>query len=383
MSAVPTRPPSTEGGRPGPGGGPSRHRDPAVVTRGLTKRYGELVAVDDLDLHIEAGSVFGLIGPNGAGKTTTFAMLASLLTPTAGDVRVLGVDPTRHPYDLRPRLGYVPDVLGLYDNTRVDEYLRFFAAAYDLPKKRWGAAVDRVLQLAELTDRRRSMVNTLSRGMKQRLSLGRALLHDPDLLILDEPASGLDPRARVDLRRLLDQLRGEGKTIVISSHILAELEDLCDEVAILRRGQLLADGPPRRILEQLGGSRQIRVRLEGGAARTVTVSNESHQRDLLRRLVDEGLPVVEYTHVEAGLEALFLRLTADPDEGGAEPGADALAAALDRTDPNVAAPTGEDAEGLDGKRGGRRAEGGDRGEGDGAGAARRGRRLRRSKRAHR
>ena len=288
--------------------------EPAVHTRGLTKRYGDVVAVDQLDLDVAAGSVFGLIGPNGAGKTTTFAMLASLLAPSSGEVRVLGIDPRKDPYALRPRLGYVPDVLGLYDNTRVDEYLRFFASAYDLPRKQWAAEIGRVLELAELTDRRRSMVNTLSRGMKQRLSLGRALLHDPDLLILDEPASGLDPRARVQLRQLLDRLRTQGKTIVISSHILAELEDLCDEVAILQRGRLLADGPPRQILEQLGGNRVIRVRLQGGGTRTLTVSGEEHQRDLLKRLVEEGLPVVEFTHVEAGLEALFLRLTADPDD---------------------------------------------------------------------
>ncbi len=292
---------------------------PAVRTRGLTKRYGEVIAVDQLDLDVDAGTVFGLIGPNGAGKTTTFAMLASLLTPTAGEMSVLGIDPREHPYELRPRLGYVPDVLGLYDNTRVEEYLRFFASAYDLPRKQWDGAIDRVLDLAELSERRRSMVNTLSRGMKQRLSLGRALLHDPDLLILDEPASGLDPRARVELRQLLDRLRQQGKTIVISSHILAELEDLCDEVAILQRGHLLAHGPPRKILDELGGTRVIRARLQGGATRTFTVQDEQHQRNLLRILLDEGLPVVEFTHVDAGLEALFLRLTADPEEVAAEP----------------------------------------------------------------
>ena len=286
---------------------------PAISTRRLTKRYGEVVAVDQLDLEVAAGSVFGLIGPNGAGKTTTFAIFASLLSPSSGQVRVLGIDPQRDPYALRPRLGYVPDVLGLYDNTRVEEYLRFFASAYDLPRKRWTAEIDRVLELAELGGRRRSMVHTLSRGMKQRLSLGRALLHDPDLLILDEPASGLDPRARVQLRQLLDRLRRQGKTIVISSHILAELEDLCDSVAIMQRGQLLAQGPPRQILDRLGGDRVIRVRLEGGAARTVTVSGEQHQRDLLKRLLEEDLPVVEFTHVDAGLEALFLRLTAEPE----------------------------------------------------------------------
>jgi ABC-2 type transport system ATP-binding protein len=301
--------PAPAGPPPGPDAG-----GPAIWTRDLTKRYGDVVAVDQLSLDVAPGTVFGLIGPNGAGKTTTFAMLASLLKPTSGDLRVLGIDPRKDPYALRPRLGYVPDVLGLYDSTRVEEYLRFFASAYDLPRKAWKGEIDRVLELADLADRRRSMVNALSRGMKQRLSLGRALLHDPDLLILDEPASGLDPRARVELRQLLERLRSQGKTIVISSHILAELEDLCDEVAILQRGRLLADGPPREILAKLGGSRAIRVRLEGGATRTITVNSEEHQRDLLRRLVEAGLPVVEFVHADAGLEALFLRLTADPDD---------------------------------------------------------------------
>jgi len=289
----------------------------AIVTTNLTKRYGDLAAVDGLSLSVARGTVFGLIGPNGAGKTTTFAILASLLAPTEGNVRVLGIDPTVDPFALRPRLGYVPDVLGVYDNTGVSEYLRFFAAAYHLPRGRWASQVDRVLELVDLTEKRTAMVNTLSRGMKQRLSLGRALLHDPDLLILDEPASGLDPRARVDLRALLNRLRTEGKTIVISSHILSELEDLCDEVAIMQHGKLLADGPPRQILEQLGGARVLRVRLAGGVTRTVTVRDEGQQAALLHRMVvNEGLAVVEFTQVDAGLEALFLRLTDDPTSNG-------------------------------------------------------------------
>ena len=200
--------------------------DLAVQVEGLTKRYGDLFAVRDLDLSVPRGAIFGLIGPNGAGKSTTFLVLASLLTPTAGRVRVAGHDPVENPRAVRAILGYMPDVMGVYDNLRVDEYLEFFAGAYRLPRSSWPGLIDGLLELVDLAGKRRAMVDSLSRGMKQRLSLARALVHDPEVLVLDEPASGLDPRARVELRELLVQLRDMGKTVVISSHILAELEEM-------------------------------------------------------------------------------------------------------------------------------------------------------------
>jgi ABC-2 type transport system ATP-binding protein len=289
--------------------GPDRTPEPAIRIRGLTKRYGDVFAVRDLNLDIPKGSVFGLIGPNGAGKTTTFSILASLLKPTGGTAWVLGQDPVRQPRDVRRRLGYMPDVLGVYDGLRVGEYLEFFAAAYQVPKARWKATVDTLLELVDLASKRDAMVNSLSRGMKQRLSLARALVHDPEVLVLDEPASGLDPRARVELRNLLRELREMGKTIVVSSHILSELAEMCTEIGIMEKGRLLAAGTPGQIRHSMGAGRQIRVRLAGGDERTYTVGDDAEQAALLRRLLDEGLTVLEFAQVGDGLEELFMQIT--------------------------------------------------------------------------
>lgn len=282
----------------------------AVHTEGLTKRYGNLLAVNDMSLDVPVGSVFGLIGPNGAGKSTTFAMIASLLRPTSGTVSVMGADPARDRETLRRRLGYMPDALGVYDNLRVAEYLEFFAASYRVPRKQWPGLIDGLLELVELSVKKDSMVNSLSRGMKQRLSLARSLVHDPDLLILDEPASGLDPRARVELRDLLRGLNAMGKTIIISSHILAELEEVCSHVAIMEAGRLLASGPPREILDRLGGTRTMRVRFGDGTAETFVVHTADEQSALLRKLVvDEERQVLEFVEESGGLEQLFLTIT--------------------------------------------------------------------------
>ncbi len=263
-----------------------------------------------MDLVVPRGSIFGLIGPNGAGKTTTFAMFATLLAPTSGSLRVLGTDPASNPRDVRRQLGYMPDVLGVYDNLRVDEYLQFFAASYGITRHEWPGLIDGLLELVDLSTKRAAMVNSLSRGMKQRLSLARTLVHDPELLVLDEPASGLDPRARVELRELIRQLHGMGKTIIISSHILAELEQVCTDVAIMEAGRLLAAGPPREILRTLGGGRSVRVRYADGTTERYDVTDDVTQADLLRRLVVvEGRPVVEYVEEHHGLEQLFLALT--------------------------------------------------------------------------
>jgi ABC-2 type transport system ATP-binding protein len=294
---------------PAPAPGSEPEPEPAIRIRGLTKRYGDLFAVRDLHLDIPRGSVFGLIGPNGAGKTTTFSILASLLTPTAGSAWVLGFDPSRQPREVRRRLGYMPDVLGVYDGLRVGEYLEFFAASYHVPKSRWAATVDALLELVDLGSKRDAMVNSLSRGMKQRLSLARALVHDPDVLVLDEPASGLDPRARIELRNLLRELRQMGKTIVVSSHILTELAEMCTEIGIMEKGRLLAAGSPSSIRGSMGAGRQIRVRLAGGGERTYTVADDDEQARLLRSLLDEGLPVLEFAQAGDGLEELFMQIT--------------------------------------------------------------------------
>ncbi|MFP5317252.1 MAG: ABC transporter ATP-binding protein [Acidimicrobiia bacterium] len=283
----------------------------AVRTSGLTKRYGPLVAVDDLDLEVPSGSIFGLIGPNGAGKSTTFAILASILAPTAGYVEVAGFDPAVDPTGVRRHLGYMPDSLGVYDNLRVTEYLEFFAAAYRVPRRQWPGLLAGLLELVGLEDKRDAMVDSLSRGMKQRLGLARALVHDPDVLILDEPASGLDPRARVDLRVLLGELQAMGKTIVVSSHILAELEEMCSHVAIMQAGRLVTSGEARRVRQNLRGGRAVVVRLAGGEQQRHLVEDDAAQAALLHRLVArEGLPVVEFREA-GGLEEVFLEVTGE------------------------------------------------------------------------
>ena len=282
----------------------------AVRTVALTKRYGNLAAVRDLDLEVPEGSVFGLIGPNGAGKSTTFAILASILSPTSGTAEVVGFNPSQDPRAVRRHLGYMPDVLGVYDNLRVDEYLEFFAAAHELRRSSWPGLIDGLLELVGLEVKREAMVESLSRGMKQRLALARALVHDPDVLVLDEPASGLDPRARVELRTLLGELRAMGKTVVISSHILTEMEEMCSHVAIMEAGRLLAAGEPGEIGDRLRGGHEVMVRLAGGEILRYRVTGEEAQRDLLHRLVaEEGLPVVEFREDGAGLEQLFMDVT--------------------------------------------------------------------------
>lgn len=282
---------------------------PAVRLQGVTKRYGDLVAVDSIDLEVPRGSIFGLIGPNGAGKSTTFAMIATLLRPTSGVVEVLGERPNRNAGAVRARMGYMPDVLGVYDDMVVDEYLRFFAGAFGVPSSTHDDTIESLLELVDLAGKRHSEVNSLSRGMKQRLSLARALVNDPDLLVLDEPASGLDPRARVELRLLLGQLQEMGKTIIISSHILAELAEMCSEIAILERGRLLASGPPTAIRDQLGSGRQVEARYADGTVELFDVDGTVGQQALLRRLVQEGRELIEFREVGSGLEDLFMRLT--------------------------------------------------------------------------
>ncbi|HVE91871.1 MAG TPA: ABC transporter ATP-binding protein [Actinomycetota bacterium] len=281
---------------------------PAVRLESLTKSYGGLTAVDDLTLEVPEGSVFGLIGPNGAGKTTTLAIMASILLPTSGVVEVAGYDPSLFPREVRRRIGFMPDVMGVVGDLRVDEYLEFFAAAYEVPADSRKTVSDTLLELVDLDRKRDAMVDSLSRGMKQRLSLARALVHDPDILILDEPASGLDPRARIELRGLLQELQKIGKTIVISSHILAELEDVCSDVAIMEAGRLMTSGSTASIRNQLPTERVVKVRLATGEEHEFVVESEDEQVELLRQLVGEGLPVVEYS-VGRVLEDVFMQVT--------------------------------------------------------------------------
>ncbi|MCX8052195.1 MAG: ABC transporter ATP-binding protein [Armatimonadetes bacterium] len=216
----------------------------------LTKTYGKLTAVDSLSLTLDPGDIMGFIGPNGAGKTTTIKIVATLLTPDSGTAYIYEIDVTAYPEEVRPLIGYMPDSFSLYDEVLVWEYLDFFAAAYKVPPARRRGLIDDVLELTGLTIKRQSLVSELSRGMKQRLCLAKTLVHDPKLLLLDEPASGLDPHARIEIRELLKDLRRMSKTILISSHILPELANFCNKIAIIEQGKLIVSGDVESIVAQ-------------------------------------------------------------------------------------------------------------------------------------
>jgi ABC-2 type transport system ATP-binding protein len=232
-----------------------------IRTFGLTKVYGRLTALYNLNLEVPAGQIYGYIGPNGAGKTTTLKILATLLAPTAGRAEVCGLEVGRESRAIRPLIGYMPDFFGVYEDMTVHEYLTFFAAAYGLKGDKRTRVVNDILELTDLGSKRDTMVEALSRGMQQRLGLARTLVHDPKVLILDEPASGLDPRARIEMRALLKEIQRMGKTIIISSHILTELAELCDAVGIIERGVLLFSGTQEELARRTatGGAIEVAV----------------------------------------------------------------------------------------------------------------------------
>jgi len=283
---------------------------PVIETSALVKMYGNLAAVDHVDLVVPQGSIFGLIGPNGAGKSTLMSMIASLLLPSGGALRVMGYDPITQARSVRENVGYMPDGLGVYEGMNVQEYLDFFLAAYEVPYSQWATLSGALLELVELSVKTNAPVNSLSRGMKQRLSLARALVHDPGLLILDEPASGLDPRARVELRDLMLRLQSMGKTLIVSSHILSELQEVCSHVGIMEAGRLLASGAPEEILDHVRPTRQVRVRFADGSTETHGVVDEVDQARLLRQLVlEDERGVIEFVEETVGLEDVFLTVT--------------------------------------------------------------------------
>ena len=302
-----------------------------IETRKLSKNFGDLVAVGNLDLHIEVGDIFGFIGPNGAGKTTTMRILVTLLEPTSGAAFIDGLDVTRKGKEVRRRVGYMPDFMGVYDDLKVFEYLEFFAAAFGIEYRKRKSIVDGVLELTDLESKRSTAVDSLSRGMQQRLGLARVLIHDPKVLILDEPASGLDPRARIEIRELLRELKRMGKTIMISSHILSELEEICDRVGIIERGQLVFSGTLDEIKPRLGIHSKVRVKVLGDDSRAVELlkalpqiqqvevvgdyvsvtfaEGQSTDGIIARTLVNGGVDLVYLQPEQLKLDDAFLKLT--------------------------------------------------------------------------
>jgi ABC-2 type transport system ATP-binding protein len=240
-----------------------------IEIKKLVKTFGSLVAVSNLDLQIGAGDIFGFIGPNGAGKTTTMRILVTLLEPTSGEAFIDGLDVRKKGKEVRRRVGYMPDFMGVYDDLKVFEYLEFFAAAFGIEYRKRKSIVDGVLELTDLVSKQDALVDSLSRGMQQRLGLARVLIHDPKVLILDEPASGLDPRARIEMRELLRELKRMGKTIMISSHILSELEEICDRIGIIEHGQLVFSGTLEEIRPRLGIQSKVRVKVLGNETRAL------------------------------------------------------------------------------------------------------------------
>jgi ABC-2 type transport system ATP-binding protein len=245
-----------------------------IAIKGLTKQYKNLTALKDLTMTINQGDIFGYIGPNGAGKTTTIKILATLVTPTAGHAEICGYNILTQPDEVKRVIGYMPDFFGVYDDMKVWEYLDFFGAAYKIEKTKRRKIIDDVLELTDLTEKKNDFVEALSRGMKQRLCLAKTLVHDPQVLLLDEPASGLDPRARIEMRELLKELRKLGKTVLISSHILTELADFCNTIGIIEKGELLAAGEVNAIMEQIKGARHVEITIRDA-------DNASKAHDLL------------------------------------------------------------------------------------------------------
>jgi ABC-2 type transport system ATP-binding protein len=318
-----TRTPSTERRRPKGG--------TVLEVQHLRKEYRNLTAVRDLSFQLEQGDIFGFIGPNGAGKTTTIKILATLLRPTAGRATIDGIDVVRDPEAVRSIIGYMPDFFGVYDDIKVWEYLDFFAAAYKIPRVKRPGIIDDVLELTDLSVKKEAYVEELSRGMKQRLCLAKTLIHDPKVLLLDEPASGLDPRARIEIKELLKELKSMGKTIIISSHILPELADFCNKIGIIEQGELVVSGEVQAIMQQVSGAHIYELKVaedpEGaievltvrddvrgvkpvdGALRIEYLGDPASIHELLRDLLVAGLKVQSFNPQETDLEDIFMKVT--------------------------------------------------------------------------
>ncbi|WP_094546437.1 ABC transporter ATP-binding protein [Petroclostridium xylanilyticum] len=302
-----------------------------LVVENLTKKYGKFLAVNGLSLEIPKGHIFGFVGPNGAGKTTTMKIIAGLMQPTSGKVFIDGVDVTRNVKKVREKIGYMPDFFGVYDDLKVDEYLDFYCAAYKIHASQRKKIIDDLLELVELSHKREAYVDSLSRGMKQRLCLARSLVHNPSLLILDEPASGLDPRARIEMKEILKELKNMGKTILISSHILPELAELCTSIGVIENGKMIVSGSVEEIMLQSSTSRTLKIKVLGNIDMAIKVikeqpmvdnivrntdnievgfnGNEEEASKMLSELVKNNVKITFFGEVQKNLEDVFMKIT--------------------------------------------------------------------------
>lgn len=297
----------------------------------LMKKYGKFTAVNDLNLTVPESSIFGFVGPNGAGKTTTMKIMSGLLKATDGSVMIDGVDVTKNPKALKEHIGYMPDFFGVYDDLKVSEYMDFYAGTYYIPYEQRESLIDNLLEIVDLSHKKDTYVDSLSRGMKQRLCLARSLIHDPKLLILDEPASGLDPRARVEMKEVLKQLQTMGKTIIISSHILPELAEMCTEVGIIDKGHIVVQGTVQEIMKQMTKVRRIQIRplenmdaliklleeqplVEDVIENTFDVEfsykgEDKELADLLKQIILADIAMLHFKEKEGNLEEIFMQVT--------------------------------------------------------------------------
>lgn len=301
----------------------------------LVKRYGKFTAVDNLSLEIGQGHIFGFVGSNGAGKTTTMKIIAGLLPQTSGEILVDGVDVSSASKEVRRKIGYMPDFFGVYDDLKVDEYMDFYCGIYGILHHERRGITEQLLELVDLSHKRNFYVDSLSRGMKQRLCLARSLIHNPWLLILDEPASGLDPRARVEMKGILRELKTMGKTILISSHILPELAELCTSIGIINQGKMVASGTVEEIMVKLAHGGKVKIKVtdrmeeavrllqEQTSIGGISVAGDTVEADfkgdetvlygILKRLVMQDIPVVSFTEEGGSLESVFMQLTEGSD----------------------------------------------------------------------
>jgi ABC-2 type transport system ATP-binding protein len=307
-----------------------------LIIKNLNKRYGRFQAVSDLNLEVPEGEIFGFVGPNGAGKTTTMKIICGLLRATSGEITLEGVDVIRHSKRIKEKIGYMPDFFGVYDDLKVSEYLEFYASIYNIKGEARKKITDDLLELVDLSHKREAYVDSLSRGMKQRLCLARSLVHNPRLLVLDEPASGMDPRARVEMKEILKNLKGMGKTIIISSHILPELAELCTSIGIIDKGRMVISGSVPEIMQQVYSKKVIRIkvrdRLEDAVILlkefpfidklvsgedTIQAGFEGDDEDMskvLSALVTRGIPVVSFSQLDGNLEDVFMKVTKGDEE---------------------------------------------------------------------